>query len=87
MVAGISKYLEVAEEPFFPMKYEELHKYGITRIYSPDDGRKMGLEGMIEDVIEKCSPLRDYVPPSETRLPPVGEELGRHSDKNGKLCR
>jgi methylmalonyl-CoA mutase len=36
-----------------PDEIDELHKYGITRIYSPDDGRKMGLEGMIEDVIEK----------------------------------
>ena len=31
-----------------------MHDYGITRIYSPDDGRKMGLEGMIEDVISQC---------------------------------
>lgn len=37
-----------------PTEIEELENYGITRIYSPDDGRKMGLEGMIEDVIEKC---------------------------------
>jgi methylmalonyl-CoA mutase len=37
-----------------PDEIEELHKYGITRIYSPDDGRHMGLEGMIEDVIRKC---------------------------------
>ncbi|RYY87820.1 MAG: methylmalonyl-CoA mutase, partial [Chitinophagaceae bacterium] len=37
-----------------PQEINELHKYGITRIYSPDDGRKMGLEGMIEDVIKKC---------------------------------
>src|SRR5512147_588035 len=37
-----------------PEEIEELHKYGITRIYSPDDGRKMGLEGMIEDVIKSC---------------------------------
>jgi len=37
-----------------PDEIEELHKYGITRIYSPDDGRKMGLEGMIEDVIKNC---------------------------------
>ena len=36
-----------------PNEIEELHQYGITRIYSPDDGRKMGLEGMIEDVIKK----------------------------------
>ena len=32
-----------------PQEISELHKYGITKIYSPDDGRKMGLEGMIED--------------------------------------
>src|SRR5579859_5253337 len=37
-----------------PQEVNELHKYGITRIYSPDDGRKMGLEGMIEDVIKSC---------------------------------
>jgi len=37
-----------------PTEIEELHQYGITRIYSPDDGRKMGLEGMIEDVIKQC---------------------------------
>ncbi len=36
-----------------PTEIEELENYGITKIYSPDDGRKMGLEGMIEDVIEK----------------------------------
>ena len=37
-----------------PAEIEELHNYGITRIYSPDDGRTMGLEGMIEDVINQC---------------------------------
>jgi methylmalonyl-CoA mutase len=37
-----------------PGEIQELHQYGITRIYSPDDGRKMGLEGMIEDVIRNC---------------------------------
>lgn len=37
-----------------PQEINELHNYGITRIYSPDDGRKMGLEGMIEDVIKHC---------------------------------
>src|SRR5262244_3665545 len=37
-----------------PQEIEELQNYGITRIYSPDDGRKMGLEGMIEDVIMQC---------------------------------
>lgn len=37
-----------------PQEIAELHQYGITRIYSPDDGRKMGLEGMIEDVLRSC---------------------------------
>ena len=37
-----------------PQEIKELQDYGITRIYSPDDGRKMGLEGMIEDVLAKC---------------------------------
>ncbi|WEK36570.1 MAG: methylmalonyl-CoA mutase family protein [Candidatus Pseudobacter hemicellulosilyticus] len=37
-----------------PQEIRELHQYGITKIYSPDDGRKMGLEGMIEDVIRRC---------------------------------
>ena len=27
--------------------------YGISRIYSPDDGREMGLQGMINDLVEK----------------------------------
>ncbi len=37
-----------------PEEISVLHRYGITRIYSPDDGRHMGLEGMIEDVIKQC---------------------------------
>ncbi len=37
-----------------PDEIDELHRYGVTRIYSPDDGRHMGLEGMIEDVIKEC---------------------------------
>ncbi|TWF44359.1 methylmalonyl-CoA mutase [Chitinophaga polysaccharea] len=37
-----------------PVEIEELHAYGIARLYSPDDGRQMGLEGMIEDLIQQC---------------------------------
>lgn len=36
-----------------PNEINELHNYGITRIYSPDDGRSLGLQGMIDDLIEK----------------------------------
>lgn len=41
-----------------PEEIEELHQYGIARIYSPDDGRKMGLQGMINDLVKKS----DYDP-------------------------
>ncbi len=37
-----------------PKEIEDLMAYGITRIYSPDDGRRMGLQGMINDMIEHC---------------------------------
>ncbi len=36
-----------------PAEIEELQAYGITRIYSPDDGRKMGLQGMINNMLEQ----------------------------------
>src|ERR1700733_10662626 len=39
-----------------PKEIEELHDYGIAKLYSPDDGRRLGLEGMIADVIK----LSDY---------------------------
>ena len=37
-----------------PDEIEALHAYGITRIYSPDDGREMGLQGMINDMVSRC---------------------------------
>jgi Methylmalonyl-CoA mutase, N-terminal domain/subunit len=37
-----------------PQEINELHNYGVTRIYSPDDGRRLGLGGMIEEVIRLC---------------------------------
>ena len=36
-----------------PEEIAELMEYGITRIYSPDDGRELGLQGMINDLVEK----------------------------------
>ncbi len=37
-----------------PEEIKELHTYGISRIYHPDDGRSMGLQGMINDMLEQC---------------------------------
>jgi methylmalonyl-CoA mutase len=36
-----------------PEEAAELHAYGITRIYAPDDGRSMGLQGMINDLLQQ----------------------------------
>lgn len=37
-----------------PTEIKELMDYGITRIYSPDDGRELGLQGMINDMVQKA---------------------------------
>ncbi len=43
-----------------PSEIEELHEYGITRIYSPDDGRSLGLQGMINDLVQRADfPIGD----------------------------
>ncbi|WDT68911.1 methylmalonyl-CoA mutase family protein [Cloacibacterium sp. TD35] len=36
-----------------PEEIKDLMQYGIDRIYSPDDGREMGLQGMIDDLVQK----------------------------------
>src|SRR5687768_13202659 len=37
-----------------PEEINELHAYGIERLYHPDDGRTMGLQGMISDLLQRC---------------------------------
>ncbi len=37
-----------------PDEIQELHDYGVERIYSPQDGMKLGLVGMIEDMVARC---------------------------------
>lgn len=45
-----------------PSEIAELHEYGITRIYSPDDGRSLGLQGMINDLVERSDfPIGDQL--------------------------
>jgi len=53
-----------------PAEIEELHAYGIDRIFSPDDGRALGLQGMIDVVLEGC----DYAT-IETADPALLERL------------
>ena len=43
-----------------PSEIAELQEYGITRIYAPDDGRAMGLQGMINDLVKRSDfPIGD----------------------------
>ena len=51
-----------------PSEIEELMNYGITRIYSPDDGRELGLQGMINDLVQQA----DY---------PIGDALNGEVDQ------
>ena len=45
-----------------PSEIKQLMDYGITKIYHPDDGRKMGLQGMINDLVKQCDfPLGDKI--------------------------
>jgi methylmalonyl-CoA mutase len=37
-----------------PAEIKELHDYGVTRIYSPEDGAVLGLQGMINELVERC---------------------------------
>ena len=43
-----------------PSEIQDLEAYGITKIYAPDDGRAMGLQGMINDLVQKS----DFQTPS-----------------------
>ena len=41
-----------------PQEIEELEAYGVERIYTPEDGRKLGLDGMIADVVSRTRACR-----------------------------
>ena len=59
-----------------PEEIEELHEYGVTRIFSPDDGREFGLQGMINLVLESC----DF----PTTVPPLDGQVDRLPAKDPK---
>lgn len=54
-----------------PTEIADLMSYGITRIYSPDDGREMGLQGMINDLVSKSDfPIGDQLNGQVKKLHP-----------------
>ncbi|WP_047150748.1 fused isobutyryl-CoA mutase/GTPase IcmF [Aneurinibacillus tyrosinisolvens] len=56
-----------------PSEIRELHEYGVAKIFSPDDGRKLGLQGMINWMIEQT----DYPTPKE-----VEKEINELKNRN-----
>ena len=46
-----------------PAEIRELHAYGVGRIYSPEDGQRMGLAGMIGEMVMRCDKdISPYAP-------------------------
>ncbi|WP_292889331.1 methylmalonyl-CoA mutase family protein [Nonlabens sp.] len=64
-----------------PSEIQELMDYGITRIYSPDDGRSMGLQGMINDLVKQC----DVAVPPFAKAELNGELLENHAPTIARL--
>lgn len=64
-----------------PSEIKELHDYGITRIYSPDDGRSMGLQGMIDDLLRQC----DFELPMVNELIQPDESLQANPNRIARL--
>jgi len=56
-----------------PEEIEALEAYGVARIFSPEDGRRLGLEGMIRVILEACS---------EPTPRPLGDEVEHLSPEN-----
>lgn len=56
-----------------PAEIEALHAYGVARIFSPEDGQRLGLKGMTQNIIDECAGGQKFS---------VGEELDRLSTEN-----
>tara|TARA_A100001037_G_scaffold239098_1_gene218611 strand:- start:510 stop:3818 length:3309 start_codon:yes stop_codon:yes gene_type:complete len=65
-----------------PVEIRDLHEAGITKIYSPDDGRTLGLVGMIDDLMERTSDLNLL---EKNMLDELNETIT--SDNHGAIAR
>ncbi|MEF3081329.1 methylmalonyl-CoA mutase family protein [Luteimonas sp. SMYT11W] len=60
-----------------PEEIRELQGYGVERIYHPNDGMKMGLVEMIEDVVNRAATARDAaVRDGSSHAPDIDDEIG-----------
>ncbi|MEX0738659.1 MAG: fused isobutyryl-CoA mutase/GTPase IcmF [Pseudohongiella sp.] len=58
-----------------PSEIKELHAYGVSRIYSPEDGQTMGLQGMIDDIMHKVTVERKMGPGPDIAAAQAGDRL------------
>jgi methylmalonyl-CoA mutase len=61
-----------------PAEIRELHDYGVTRIFSPEDGQRMGLQGMIGEMVMRCDQdVAQYAPRMLDAIQGHGEQNWR----------
>jgi methylmalonyl-CoA mutase len=62
-----------------PAEIRELMAYGVTRLYSPEDGARMGLQGMIDDVLRSSDyDLCSFAPPEADAVDMLHSGNRRH---------
>jgi methylmalonyl-CoA mutase len=59
-----------------PEEIKALHDYGVTRIFSPEDGQTLGLQGMINGMLEVCDGDQSHYTPKDI----AGLQAGRQRD-------
>ncbi|MEZ5585051.1 MAG: cobalamin-dependent protein [Candidatus Competibacteraceae bacterium] len=59
-----------------PEEIKALHDYGVTRIFSPEDGQTLGLQGMINSMLESCDSSQSQYTPKDI----TGLQAGRQPD-------
>ena len=79
-----------------PDEIKELENYGICKIYHPDDGRKMGLQGMINDLVKKSdfqigsiinNDLKDLTHQNDNIIARYISAFENYPKKHGKLLK
>src|SRR4030095_4494527 len=66
-----------------PDEIRELHDYGVARIFTPEDGQKLGLQGMISEVVAACDVDLAHELPGE----PMVLVSGSHAARTRALAR
>jgi isobutyryl-CoA mutase len=58
-----------------PAEIRELHDYGVTRIFSPEDGAKLGLQGMINEIVSSCDYDLSAIPAAQNRSVALARQI------------